>query len=100
LIFLHVCPHCGWSKLLGGSDAKTGATFSDIAWLHRVQVAGGSNPLAPTKEIKALQASLVRPFSFPGRLWFWAASSTSRNAARRKRPSLMESFASMTFFDH
>ncbi|CAM2192417.1 protein of unknown function [Paraburkholderia kururiensis] len=29
-----------------------------------MQVVGGSNPLAPTKEIKALQAMLVRPFSF------------------------------------
>ncbi|MGF6920560.1 hypothetical protein OKW28_004757 [Paraburkholderia sp. 40] len=34
--------------------------------LHEVQVVGGSNPLAPTKEIKALQAMLVRPFCLAG----------------------------------
>jgi hypothetical protein len=36
-----------------------------------VQVVGGSNPLAPTKEIKALQAMLVRPFSILPLITIW-----------------------------
>ncbi|MGE8329741.1 MAG: hypothetical protein ACN6PY_01380, partial [Paraburkholderia nemoris] len=50
-----------------------------VAYLHGVQVVGGSNPLAPTKEIKALQAMLVRPFSI--------SEATSESLAKRARPA-------------
>jgi hypothetical protein len=44
---------------------EAGEALQREIWsLDGVQVVGGSNPLAPTKEIKALQATLVRPFSF------------------------------------
>jgi len=38
--------------------------LGEICSFYGVQVVGGSNPLAPTKEIKASQATLVRPFLF------------------------------------